>query len=192
MALDGFAGRGYAATSLRWIAQSVGIQDSALYRHFPSKQAIFDAIVREAGGPTPVVDALAAAPSPDCGPRETLSALAAHLIDIWDRPRSRQFVSMSMREGGPGAPLAADAVDVAAHRTIEALSELFKYWREAGQVRDDIELDQLTWELIAPLSQIRALHLLADSSPEARARAYDLAHQHVEFFLTCVTVKEEQ
>ena len=40
-----FAERGYHAVSVRDIAAAVGIKDASLYNHFPSKQAIFDAIV---------------------------------------------------------------------------------------------------------------------------------------------------
>lgn len=44
-ALDLFSQRGYDGTSVRDIARAVGIRESSLYNHFPSKQAIFDAIV---------------------------------------------------------------------------------------------------------------------------------------------------
>lgn len=43
-----FAERGFHAVSVRDIAAAVGIKDASLYNHFPSKQAIFDAIVAEA------------------------------------------------------------------------------------------------------------------------------------------------
>lgn len=44
-ALELFSQRGYAGTSVRDIARTVGIRESSLYNHFPGKQAIFDAIV---------------------------------------------------------------------------------------------------------------------------------------------------
>lgn len=40
-----FSVQGYDAVSVRMIAAAVGIRDSALYKHFTNKQAIFDAIV---------------------------------------------------------------------------------------------------------------------------------------------------
>lgn len=42
-----FAVNGYESVSVRTIAAAVGIRDSALYKHFSSKQAIFDAIVEQ-------------------------------------------------------------------------------------------------------------------------------------------------
>lgn len=44
-ALDMFSARGYGAVSVRDIAAAVGIRESSLYNHFPSKRAIFDGIV---------------------------------------------------------------------------------------------------------------------------------------------------
>lgn len=44
-ALHLFASNGYDAVSVSQIAQAVGIKAPSLYKHFPSKRAIFDAIV---------------------------------------------------------------------------------------------------------------------------------------------------
>ena len=44
-ALELFAVRGYDAVSVGEIAQAVGIRAPSLYNHFPSKRAIFDALV---------------------------------------------------------------------------------------------------------------------------------------------------
>lgn len=42
-----FSVQGYDAVSVRDIAKCVGVGNSALYKHFSSKQAIFDALVEE-------------------------------------------------------------------------------------------------------------------------------------------------
>lgn len=44
-ALELFSTRGYGAVSVRDIAKAVGIRESSIYNHFPSKRAIFDGIV---------------------------------------------------------------------------------------------------------------------------------------------------
>ena len=46
-ALELFAAQGYDSVSVGEIAQAVGIKAPSLYNHYPSKQAIFDAIVDE-------------------------------------------------------------------------------------------------------------------------------------------------
>ena len=44
-ALEVFAEKGYAATTMRDVAAAVAMRDASLYSHFLSKQAIFDAAV---------------------------------------------------------------------------------------------------------------------------------------------------
>ena len=44
-ALTLFSERGYTGTSVKNIADAVGIRDASLYKHFKSKQEIFDSIV---------------------------------------------------------------------------------------------------------------------------------------------------
>ena len=46
-ALELFAENGYDAVSVGEIAKAVGIKAPSLYSHFPSKQAIFNAIVED-------------------------------------------------------------------------------------------------------------------------------------------------
>lgn len=42
-----FSERGFHAVSVRDIAAAVGIKDASLYNHFPTKQAIFDAVLAD-------------------------------------------------------------------------------------------------------------------------------------------------
>lgn len=44
-AIGCFAERGYAGTTTRELAQRVGITEAALYRYYPSKQSLYDAII---------------------------------------------------------------------------------------------------------------------------------------------------
>ena len=46
-ALTLFSTQGYQGTSVKNIADLVGIKDSSLYKHFRSKKEIFDTIVQE-------------------------------------------------------------------------------------------------------------------------------------------------
>lgn len=56
-----FGERGFAATRLEEVAARAGVSKAALYRYFPSKQALFEAAVREALLPRlEAVEALAA------------------------------------------------------------------------------------------------------------------------------------
>jgi AcrR family transcriptional regulator len=49
IALELFTAQGYEATSLRQIAERLGINKASLYYHFPNKQAILRSLVEERG-----------------------------------------------------------------------------------------------------------------------------------------------
>ena len=42
-----FVNQGYAATSMRQIAESAGLALGGIYNHFPSKEAVFQTILME-------------------------------------------------------------------------------------------------------------------------------------------------
>ena len=44
-ALNLFSVKGYQSVTVKEIAQAVGIKDSSLYKHFDSKQAIYDTLL---------------------------------------------------------------------------------------------------------------------------------------------------
>ena len=47
-ALDRFSRFGFGGTSIRDLAADAGIRESSVYKHFASKQAIFDALIERA------------------------------------------------------------------------------------------------------------------------------------------------
>ena len=55
-ALELFAAQGFAGTSLRQIARTVGIKESAIYAHFESKEALYRTIFEQFGPPVAIVD----------------------------------------------------------------------------------------------------------------------------------------
>ena len=66
-ALALFSSQGYDAVSVGEIAQAVGIKAPSLYNHFPSKQAIFDALVESVAAQYSMVNffpSLSRKPSP--------------------------------------------------------------------------------------------------------------------------------
>jgi len=44
-ALDMFSRRGFSAVSVRDISYAVGVKESALYKHFKNKKAVFDSLI---------------------------------------------------------------------------------------------------------------------------------------------------
>lgn len=176
-ALKLFAQQGYAATTVRQIADVVGIRDSAIYGHFQSKREIFELLVEESG--PGLIDELEADFDrlSERRPSEALPDFFERLVGAWDRPRARMMTSMLTREGLEGV---AEILDEVRDRFVDH----FRHWADEGLVRDDVPVEQLVWELIAPLGAIRLLHLRTGASARERKRGRELAQDHVAYFLT--------
>lgn len=190
-ALELFARHGFAATSVRAIAGEIGLRDSAIYAHFPDKQAIYQALLAEMG---PVsLAALDVAPEELSAsePRSALPRLVDRLVEAWAEPRALLFANVLLREGagatGFGGPDGlAGLVDAA----VRKLSAPFRLWQERGLLRADVAVEQLVWELFAPLHIARFLHLRAGATRLDKVAAADTTRAHVSFFLTCCTPPE--
>ena len=46
VSVDLFSEHGYDGVSIRQIAREVGIKESSIYNHYPSKEAILDSILK--------------------------------------------------------------------------------------------------------------------------------------------------
>jgi AcrR family transcriptional regulator len=175
-ALSLFAKQGYAATTVRQIADIVGVRDSAIYGHFESKRELFDTLIQESG--PGLIDELEVdfARLSEHHPSEALPDCFEQLVQAWDRPRPRMMISMLTREGLEGV---AGVLDEVRDRFLDH----FHRWADDGLMRDDISVEQLIWELITPLAAIRLLHLRAEASTAERKKGRELAQAHLAYFL---------
>jgi AcrR family transcriptional regulator len=183
--LEGFSERGYAGTSVRQIARAVGIRESAIYNHFAGKRAIFDALFAEQG-PGVAVDLLAKELGSGDEPAAVIRRIVRRALETWDQPRARRFMSVVVREGGPGSAVIGGELTRESGRVIKALATVFQGWMDAGLIRSDHPAEHLVWELMAPIGIIRLIHLRADSSDAARREGRRLAARHLDYFLDCV------
>lgn len=175
-ALELFAQKGFAATTVREIAEAVGIRDSAIYAHFEGKQQIFDALLTAAG------PGLFGDVGIDLGrlaerhPGEAIPELFGRLVEAWDEPRLRQLASVVIREDGRGL------ADVAP-QVFAILRGPFELWRERRLMRNDVPVDLLIWELVSPLAAMRMIFLNTHASAEERRLGKMLAAQHLDYFV---------
>jgi AcrR family transcriptional regulator len=104
-ALRSFAARGVARTSMRRIAQAVGLTDATLYHYFPSKQALLEAAFRSASFQTDDLEAALESTVGSLG--ERLRAAGRAFLDVlaWNKEWTRLVVRESLRlpEGGEAA-----------------------------------------------------------------------------------------
>ncbi|OZM83082.1 TetR/AcrR family transcriptional regulator [Pseudonocardia sp. MH-G8] len=188
-ALTLFATKGFAATSVREIAESIGIRDSGIYSHFASKQAIFDTLLREAGLLDLALLGLRQDELARMSPAAAITNLAEQITKAFDQPRARRFASVLIREGmlsqaSTGRSLADAIVEVQ-----RQLHGPMQAWIDRGLVRGDFSAEQLVWEFLVPLANVRFVYLHAQASANDRRYARQLVRNHVQFFVTCVVLE---
>ncbi|MEU6037007.1 helix-turn-helix domain-containing protein [Actinomadura sp. NPDC047616] len=183
-ALRLFAQKGFAGTSIRAIAREVGLSESVLYAHFPSKRAIFEAALGRLG-PQGVAGVLADIDPAlaDRDPPGFVRELVRRVVDRWDTPDGRLLTSLMVRDGLVHDPAMAANLDDA----MERVAAFFTRWIRAGAVSADLGAPfDLAYALLAPVGQARVLWLHADATSEQRATARERAARHTELFVRAV------
>jgi AcrR family transcriptional regulator len=133
-AVELFAERGYDGTSLRQIAEAVGLTESAVYRHYPSKEAILEAIIAymesRVSGPLPegldqgggggsiFRDLLLPLPRTMLADPCLVRIARIMYAEMHHRERIREY----LREG-------------LSERAVDAIEELFRRQAEEGSIR---------------------------------------------------------
>ena len=191
-ALELFSERGYDAVSVGEIAAAVGIRASSLYNHFPSKRAIFDAIV----------EATAAQYESDTGridihvqdARQDF-AVFAHITEdaLFDKVRQifeyslhnepiRRFRRMMTIEQFRSPELARLYSMRYVERITAYHADIFRSLIAAGEIRNE-DPDALAMLYAAP---VIALIGVCDREPEREAECLEKLQAHVRLFYRMV------
>jgi AcrR family transcriptional regulator len=93
-----FAQRGFAAVSVREIAGQVGVNQASIYNHFPSKQALYEAVLER--GFQPIRDLLAEGQH-GLHSRDFQDRLLERLVDhLWRTPHLPKLIQREVLDGG--------------------------------------------------------------------------------------------
>jgi AcrR family transcriptional regulator len=133
-AVHAFADEGLEV-SLGRIAQRAGVGAGTVYRHFPSKEVLLEAVLAEH------IDRLAAAADQWAARAAPGDALFGFLLEVMEKSAGRQHFcdALTGDKGWPRALLTA-----AAQRFREALDRLLREAQRAGVVRRDLRADDLS------------------------------------------------
>ncbi|MCZ2860527.1 TetR/AcrR family transcriptional regulator [Blastococcus sp. VKM Ac-2987] len=113
-----FARRGFTKTSLQDIADAVGLSKAGLLHHFPSKEALYDAVLAQAG--TLGQRVLAQVRDLPLGADRDRRAIDV-LVDIaFDHPGVVALLLTPLTQGGSGSGCDESAMDAAGAAALEA------------------------------------------------------------------------
>jgi len=132
-AADSFASRGYRGTTTRDIAERAGITEAALYRYYPSKEALYSAIVDDKmKTPDPTVAVTDAAEA-----RNDRAVLAGLAHEIIRRVRSDPgFLRILLYTGLEGHELSEPLFASRVRNVREFLANYLAQRAEEGAFRD--------------------------------------------------------
>lgn len=158
-----FAARGANRTSLRAIADEVGVTHGTLTHHFGSLENLLVAVYLESSGAGETVDELA----PDATPVEIMIE-SAHanrtvpgLIQLYST-----LMAAALEEGHPAATAFATEW-FARHR--RSLAERVRENQASGRLRADVDPEAVASLVIAASDGLQAQWLLDDSTPQSQA-----------------------
>ncbi len=179
-ALNLFAEKGYFGTSLRDIAAAVGVRESAIYNYYPSKEALFEALI--VADHEYKVERLAALLEESIGDvRHTLERLATLSLEGFCAPRQEQLFRMVMTDG---MRLAKEGRINLLERLSSGqapLRELMQRLVREGWLRK-VDPALLVMEFVGPLVLWRHHYALRLDHPLIANRD-DFARGHVDHFL---------
>jgi len=180
-ALDLFAEKGFFGASLRDVAAAVGVRESALYNYFPSKDALFDAlIVTDHEEKTGRLLALADGPIGDG--RLALEQFTAAMLENFARPRQEQLFRILMSDGIRLAKVGRlNLLERMGNDGRGPVHEMLRRLIRSGVLRDS-DLTMMVVAFVSPLILWRQLRAVNPLSPIVQA-PQEFARQHVEQFL---------
>jgi len=155
-ALEEFNEMGFHGASTRSITGRLGISSGLLFHYFPSKEALFEELVR-IGCRELAIDVAAASEDPV----GFLHGAVEHVLGMLrERPQAAaMFMFMSYVESHPGLTPEADRL-MAEHELVAASLPVFEAGRRRGVLRDapPLALASTFWSALQGVAQEHAAH----------------------------------
>ena len=184
--LELFSAKGYDAVSVGEIAKAVGIKAPSLYNHFPSKQAIFDAIVESTAAhyekDTGRIDIHVQNVKQDC---PTFSHIPEQALA--DKVRQIFLYSLHDKQVSQfrSPELAALFSERYVDRMISYHAGIFRSLIAGGEIRDE-DPDTLAWMYVSPVITLLSV---CDRQPEREAESLEKLDAHVKLFFRTFNIE---
>lgn len=186
-ALDLFAANGFFGTSTRDIARKVGVRESALYHHFPSKEAILEALLQVLGpGQAFRLAALDFGALLESMPaKDLLHQLGTTMISMWVSDQELKIFRFILSEGARLGE--RDVLNLPNYmRTArKQLSGLFQEMMRRKLIRKGDPI-VVTMGFMAPLMMLRVLYLVMPKQPYDLKGLQGEVKAFIDHYWTCI------
>jgi len=158
-----FAERGYEATRVGDIAKQAGVAYGLVYHYYGSKDAVLDAVFREAWGRLLAAVALAEQTGQDAA--EQLELVVKIVLRAWrDDP---DLVRLLVREVTRSHHIQDDLDEIA--RAFESLERIVRRGQEEGTFRPELDARIAAWMLYGALEEVLTGWVLGQLPDDAEA-----------------------
>jgi AcrR family transcriptional regulator len=154
-AMSAFARSGFRGTRSRDLAAAAGVSEALLFKHFPTKRAIQEAIIAER---IRQVGSLVSGELRQEKPERALEAIASRILRTPERDPS--FLRLLYFAGLEGEPLAPMFFRRRVARGIEELAGLVRLWIRRGWVRKTVDPRAFAWCFTACAGQLAVMREL--------------------------------
>ncbi|MEL6346246.1 MAG: TetR/AcrR family transcriptional regulator [Myxococcota bacterium] len=139
-----FANQGYAATSMRTVAEAVGCTKPALYYHFSNKEELFlEAVGTNMNQFTALIEQTLS--QPGTLHERLLAGMRTFFTYIQHRPESMRLLMTAQHRPDEGSP-EIDLISLHQEQS-RMLIDILKHARQQGEIRDNVDLCQLSTSL---------------------------------------------
>ncbi|MBP7338287.1 TetR/AcrR family transcriptional regulator [Niveispirillum sp.] len=184
-ALDCFAEKGFAATRMEEIARRAGVAKGTFYLYFPSKEAVFEALVRE--NILPRLEAMeAGARMPGAGAADRLRAILAGVSLVVGNPCLVAIPKLVMAEAGNFPDMARFYRKEVVERGLRLLGGILRDGIAAGEFRPMADPEITARLFMAPVL-LAAIWRTSFAAVEEQPLSVDtLLSTHAELFLRSI------
>jgi AcrR family transcriptional regulator len=137
VAAEAFADRGYAGTSLNDVLKASGVTKGGFYFHFPSKEALALATLRQKQEQW--AGAVMAATMRHSRAVEQLDAMVEALCDLHEQDRACRAISRLCTELGDDHPELRPQLGTQLTMWMEMVASLIRKGQDEGDLRPDVE-----------------------------------------------------
>jgi AcrR family transcriptional regulator len=192
-ALNLFLEKGYHGASMRTLAKRVGLQGSSLYNHFKSKEAIF-ATLMEMAGPQLIgvqIEELLGK-YPHLNPVEMIELIIENITRNWFQEGAALLFLLMIRE----SPLFSLNVKTRSGQMVQKallpLTHFIEDLQHKGLFRTDFPAEFLSWELLAPIANLRLNYLLPHACEEDLMIGRTMIQTHLDYYISRNIIKNDQ
>ena len=183
-ALSLFLEKGYHGASMRLLARRVGIRGSSLYNHYQNKEGIYSALLEKAGPQLlgMQIDQILQQDR-DQAPSEIIYAIVDQLTENWFQEQESRLFLLMIRESPHYGLNVRTHVGQMIQTALQPLTDYIENLQIQGIIKSDFPADFLSWQLLAPLANLKINYLLPNSSPEDKSKGRELISLHVDYYI---------